>query len=508
MRAAPKIDPMNDTPTAAPPSLDPIAAISRLLSSGKTGEAIDASLALLGAHADVADALHTLALGYGRTGELQDALALLKVVVRLQPNNDIACANLGRLLNQLGRHADAATVCGAALRLNPANGAAWANMGVAHYRRQQFVEALPLFQRALALAPDHQSSYGNLANTLFALDQVGQAQAVYEDGLARFPDDAELSYCYATCLLTQGHYREGWRWYESRYRYRREAGTALATSGLGPDALAGKSVLLRAEQGLGDVIQMSRYIPQVAAHAAHVTVEAPAPLVELLRSNFGSMATIIVQQAGASLPAADLSCSLMSLPLLLQTELETIPTPGRYLEADGQRRAAWAAVLPASTQPRVGFVWKGNENNPFWGDRRSIPLDAIATLIRSAGMTPVVLQHEMNEREHQVLHDVARIGPRCRDLADTAAVIEQLDLVLTIDTSVAHLAGALGKPVWVMLPSVPDWRWMRARSDCPWYASMRLFRQARSGQWDGVLAQVQAELAAWLDARRAPLGAN
>jgi hypothetical protein len=261
----------------------------------------------------------------------------------------------------------------------------------------------------------------------------------------------------------------------------------------GVEPLAGQRILLHAEQGLGDTLQFARYAPLVAARGARVVLEVPAPLAGLLRPLDGVSAVIA---RGNPLPVVDCHCPLGSLPLALGTTLATIPASIPYLHADAVDVAAWQAQ-PGDRRPRVGLVWAGNRRHRN-DRRRSLPLAALAPLARGPWQL-VSLQKDLTLDDAQRLAGWQAIdaGPRLGDFAATAAALTALDLVVTVDTAVAHLAGALGRPAWVLLPHAPDWRWLLGRADSPWYPTLRLFRQPRPGDWARVVRQVADALVAF-----------
>lgn len=489
--------PMNPNQNEHDNTGNPLLPIQNLLSAGDADGAASASLAILGSYEHAADALHTLALAYQRQGNLADALPLLKTAIRLQPDNDTACSNLGKLLNDLKRYDDADIMCRAALRINPKSFSAHTNLASALCLRNRYREGLDHFRLAKALNPHHPLAHRNVGLTLFALNQVEEARRAFETGLALFPDDPEIRFSYGHFLLGQGELRQGLPLYEGRWGRptirQPDPGTG-AIRWLGECALEGKSILLRAEQGLGDTIQASRFIPAIAAAAQKVYVEVQRPLLALMHNSFGEIAEVVAQ--GSELPPTDLYCPFMSLPLAMGVDIESIPSPDHYLRVDAGRRDKWASELPARGRPRVGFVWKANPANRESGANRTIPIESFLALFRASAIEPICLQKDLDPAERIAIGTVTCLGPQFEDFADTAAAIEQLDLVVTVDTAVAHLAGALGKPVWIMIPAVSDWRWLRDRRDSPWYHSARLFRQSVFGNWDSVIAAVQGELTA------------
>jgi hypothetical protein len=270
---------------------------------------------------------------------------------------------------------------------------------------------------------------------------------------------------------------------------------------LGTDAIGGKTILLHGEQGLGDAIQFSRYAPLVAASGARVIVEVDESLRELVSSLAGVSQCVA---KGNVLPTFDLHCSLLSLPLAFGTRLETIPATTSYLHAPASGVANWGVRLGPKKRPRIGLVWSGSPQN-LNDSNRSIGLPALLPLLDLAA-TFVSLQRDVRAGDAPLLQERSEIlpcGGALRSFSDTAALISNLDLVITVDTAVAHLVGALGRPVWILLPFIPDWRWLRDRNDSPWYPTARLFRQTAARDWSGVVDRIHAALGDWLENRPA-----
>jgi hypothetical protein len=260
---------------------------------------------------------------------------------------------------------------------------------------------------------------------------------------------------------------------------------------LGGDDIAGKTILLHSEQGFGDSIQFCRYLPLVAARGAHVVLEVEQPLCGLMRSLAGS-AEIIAK--GDPLPDVDIRCPLPSLPLAFKTQLATVPAEVPYLSVSQDVMASWRASLGNERSLRIGLCWAGNPKHVRDRDR-SMELRLLLPLL-DVGATFVSLQRELRAGEAELLaqNGILDFGARLRDFTDTAALVSQLDLVVSADTSVAHLAGALGMPVWIMLTYAPDWRWLLDRDDNPWYPSARLFRQSEGREWTGVITRLREAL--------------
>ncbi|HMK49340.1 MAG TPA: glycosyltransferase family 9 protein, partial [Thermodesulfovibrionales bacterium] len=296
----------------------------------------------------------------------------------------------------------------------------------------------------------------------------------------------------ALLQLRSGDFENGWKGYEWRWQLKDELATARFFSQPRWDGsdISGKTVLLHSEQGFGDTIQFARYAPLVADLGATVIIECQRELVSLLRSVKG-VHTVIARDDEA--PPFDIHCPLLSLPSVFGTKLETIPGKVPYISADQAAIQLWRdKIISAPAAPRIGLAWSGNPKKPT--DRfRSCPLDAFIPLSGVGDITFFSLQKGAAARQAGTLSEDLKIldyTDKINDFSDTAALVQNLDLVITVDTAVAHLAGALGKPVWILLPFVSDWRWMRDREDSPWYPTMRLFRQRSSGDWESVMSRV------------------
>ena len=462
-------------------------------------------------------------------GRYEDAVTDCDRALALRPGYAAAWTNRGMALHELARYAEAVECYehalvqdpdlalahfnrgGALLELKDANRAlasfdraialqddfvdAYNGRGGALVKLGRFEDALADCDRALELRPDFASAWTNRGMILHELADFSSAAAAHERALTVVPDHAAARLNLALWRLLDGDYAGGWPGYEWRWqieptaRQRRQLAQPLW---LGDEAVEGKRILLHAEQGLGDTLQFCRYAAVVAARGAIVTLEVQPSLLPLLQGLAGVTHLIA---AGTPAGEIDCHCPLLSLPLACRTELATVPAHVPYLRSDPQRAVQWRARLGASTRPRVGLVWSGNAAHGR--DRqRSVPITDLLPILR-ADIDWVSLHKEMRPQDVTVLTQRADIRNYAADLVDfaeTAALIQQLDLVITVDTSVAHLAGALGKPVWVLLSHVPDWRWLRERSDSPWYPSARLFRQPVPGDWASVITQLQTEL--------------
>ena len=484
-----------------------------------------------------ADALHLLGVVAHQGGRHAAAVDLMRQAIAIQPRFAAFHCNLGNALSELGRHAEAIEAFQAAVRLQPDNAEAYTNLshvlnrmgwfdkalaaadragrfGVglpeSHYNRGialtglgQPGQAAEAYAAALNLRPDYAEAHSNLGVALFDLGRIDEALEAYDAALRLKPDLADAHRNKAYSLLLRGDWAAGLAEYEWRWRAEAEHGPPrefAAPQWAGED-IAGRTLLLHAEQGLGDTLQFCRYARLAAGRGARVVLEVPRPLVRLLTGLEG------VEQLAAEgdpLPAYDVHCPLMSLPGVFQTAPETIPASVPYLGAEEGRRAFWRERL-GDGGFKVGVVWQGNPAaSP--DRRRSAPLAAFAPLAALPGVRLISLQkgHGLDQLDRlpagmavETLGEDLDAGPDA--FVDTAAIMMELDLVVTVCTSTAHLAGALGRPVWIALHTVPHWVWTLTGETTPWYPSARLFRQTERGDWDGVFRRMGGALGEQLD---------
>jgi tetratricopeptide (TPR) repeat protein len=430
-----------------------------------------------------------------------EALAWFERLLAVNPTHADALDGRGAALDQLGRSEEAVAAFDKALALQPDSGSAWSNRGQALMNLQRPEAALACFDRALAVRPGLPVALHNRAIVLAEMSRIGEAISSYEAAIAVRPDYAEARFGRSLCLLLQGDYRDGWRAFESRWETSQLRGarrTFAQPLWLGDEDVRGKTVLLHAEQGLGDTVQFCRFARLVAARGADVVLDVQPELRALVRSLGPSIAVM----TSAEEPAFDLHCPLMSLPLALGVTLGSLAGEARYLAAPAEKIEAWRARLGPPTRPRIGLVWAGNPRKQVLHlsriDRqRSVAFDQLAPLL-AQGYAFYSLQKgdgataELGASPHRAR--VIDLTPAISDFADTAALIENLDLVITVDTAVAHVAGALGKPVWLMNRFNTCWRWSTDRDDSPWYPTMHIFRQPAPGDWQTVIARIAAAL--------------
>ena len=475
---------------------------------------------------DRADALYHIGFCLAALKQSDQAIALFQQSLKINPRQQSVHNSLGIALLDRYRSEEALTHFDAALKINPDFLSALANRGIALTNLRRLDEALAAFDRALAKSPEAAEILNNKANALKASGRCDEALACYDRAIALKPDyvdafnnrgdcldmmlraDEALASFQAALALNPDYSAAHWNiavnrlrvgdfktgWIEGEWRWKcealhlgdREFGRPLW---LGQQPIEGKTLLLHSDQGLGDALHFCRYAPLVAARGARVILEINPPLRELV-SNLAGVSQVIGK--GETLPDFDYHCSLGSLPLAFDTTLETIPCDIPYLAAPGAP-GDWPAKLGPKKRPCIGLVWSGNPDHAN-DHNRSIALELLTPLLDTDAQF-VSLQKDLRPGDDKILRrrsDVFDAGPDLKSFSDTARLLSELDLVISVDTSVAHLAGSLGRPVWVLLPYVPDWRWLLDRDDSPWYPTMRLFRQSATAEWPSVIARVKA----------------
>jgi tetratricopeptide (TPR) repeat protein len=421
-----------------------------------------------------------------RAGDYAAAMRACQQAIEAAPAFAPGHVALGTLLSLQRAYDAAEPAFRRALELAPGYLDAEINLGSCLFYLGRPEEALGPLRRALALAPEHPWALKNLAATQRALGRYDEALAGYRRATAAAPQFADAHRDEALLLLLLGRFEEGWRKYEWRRRASTRGVRPLDGEYWDGGPLAGRTILLVAEQGAGDTLQMLRYVPRIAAQAASVKLMLPRGL---LRLEGDALAAASLHAQDAAPPPFDCWAQLMSLPGLLGTTADSIPAPIPYLRAPAPARRELAGKGRA-----VGLVWAGNPEHEN-DHNRSIPFARLKPLLALDGISRFSLQVGPRSADLAGVAGITDLAPSLQDFGDTAAAIDALDLVITVDTSVAHLAGAMGKPVWLLLPYVPDWRWLLDRADTPWYPTMRLFRQVRRGDWDEVIGRVAEELA-------------
>ena len=480
--------------------------------------------------ADYAEAHYNAGLTLQMLTRLDEALTRYDRALAVRPDYPEALAKRGDVLKDLTRFDAALESYDRALALRPDDPDTINQRGIALLELKRFDEALASFDRAIAARPDYAEAHNNRGNALKALKCFEEARASYEralairplypaarnnrgitfietrrfdDALAEFgralalrPGFSDALFNAAMCHLLTGDFARGWEAYECRWASTESIGVdrGFAQPQWRGEEIAGKTILLHPEQGLGDTLQFCRYAPLVAARGARVILEVQKPLRAIAASLAGP-AQIVT--SGETLPPFDWHCPLLSLPLAFATRLETLPASVPYLHPAAAAVALWAEKLRPLRRPRVGLAWSGRaqHKNDYL---RSTSLKTLASIF-DAGATFVVAQKDIRPEDAAIIAargDILDFGDALNDFTDTAAMMANLDLVIAVDTSVAHLAGALGRPLWVLLPHTPDWRWLVDRDDSPWYPSARLFRQDATRDWTTVVARARDALAA------------
>ena len=478
----------------------------------------------------ITDTLIDLGRGAFQRGDVAEAETLFRRAHAAGRNDVEVLHFLGYLARVRNDLADAGNFYAAAMARSPTDAELHNNLADVRRAQQRDAEAIALYRRAIALAPDKAEIHANLGSLLIALRRPDEAlphlrqalalnpdlgSAVRNDltlamsALGRYPEvveqyraeieahpaNAEARYLEALALLATGDFERGWRRHEARWYAalgRAKRRQFDAPWWLGEDDLVGRTLLLHAEQGYGDTIQFIRYLPRVAAMGGRVLLEVQPPLKPLLVDFPGTTGVFAREEP---LPPFDLHCSVMSLPRAFRTMLDTIPADVPYLTIPPDRLRRWQQRLGEGTgRRRIAFAWAGSQGGPW---NRDIPLPALLPLLQRPDCEWHVAQVDITADDRTLLRDAPNVvdhSTALRDFADTAALVAAMDLVISADTALAHLAGALARPVWTLLPLGADYRWLMGRADSPWYPTMRLFRQPRLKDWPAVAAAVGAAL--------------
>ncbi|WP_019503036.1 tetratricopeptide repeat protein [Pseudanabaena sp. PCC 6802] len=438
--------------------------------------------------------LHMLGVLALQAGQLETGISWIKKAVAVDPTNAEAHSNLGNALSELERHDEAISHYERAIALNPDFADAYYNLGLANAARGDIDKAIACYQQTIAISPTYAQAHNNLGTLLQKQGQFEQAKDCYQQAIAINPNHAEAKYNFSMLLLLLGDLRQGfleyeWRWRSPTFLSDNPAPSCSQPLWDGTD-LDRRTLLISCEQGFGDAIQFSRYFSLIKRKAEKVMFVCPPPLEKLFRQFDG----VKLVPPHAPLPDFDTHISLLSLPRICDTALATIPARIPYLSAPSPEEIASLLKIDDRTNTfRVGIVWASKASHPTAGDR-TCPLNILKSLLDISNVNFYCLQKEIDNSDRHLLGQyqgkLTILSDRLQDFADTAAIIAQLDLVISVDTAVAHLAGAMGKPTWVLLPFSPDWRWMLEREDSPWYPTMRLFRQERIGDWTDAIERV------------------
>src|SRR5579871_331905 len=477
-----------------------------LIEAGRSSEALlclEHTLRLNPQHGDAAyqagHILHALE-------RFEEALVYLDRSAELRPDHALTLHMRALILKELNRLEEALANNQRAIELDPANADACNNMGAILGALGRFDEALCWYDRSLAIQPDVVRTLMNKGGALVELRRLNEAMNAYDRAIAVDPGYAEAVWNRALLHLLRGHFEAGWREREVRWKIPSLAHgypTSWGPMWLGEQSVAGKTVVVRQDEGLGDAIQFARYVPMLASRGARVILVVDEPLCPLL-SQLKGVSQCLPRSPSTVVPPFDFHIAIDSLPLAFGTRLDSIPASKSYLPSpDAHRLQAWENRLGPHERLRVGLVWSGNPKHS--NDRnRSMPLQMMSPLLDLDAMF-VSLQKDVKPQDADFLRERTDIVDHSADLTDfaeTAALVSCLDLVITVDTSIAHLAAALGRPTWILLPRNPDFRWMLDRDDSPWYPTVRLFRQSRTRDYASVIERVRPELAALVENRK------
>jgi len=463
-----------------------------LHAAGRLDEAVAAYRRTLELRPEFAPVHNDMGVALAAQGRYDQAVAAFQTALSQRPQYPEALNNLEQALAQQGKLAEAIAVNRQIVAMQPDSAEAHHRLAVKLARAGGLEESVMAAEKAVSLRPDFAEGHSTLGTSLQKLGRFEQAMAAHQRALALKPDLPEAHLNLSLIYLVQGELQRGWQEYEWRWHIVKPYLPQPLFSQLLWDGgdLAGRRILLHPEAGYGDTIQFVRYAPLVTRHGGKVTLGCVAEMQRLLQTLDGVEELAVI---GPSRLGFDVHCPLVSLPRLLKTTLHNIPADVPYLRADAAQSRLWRAKLPAGKAPlKVGLAWAGR---PEYDDdrRRSISLSRLAPLGQVEGVWFCSLQKGPASQQARSLpagFEVRDWSADLNDFADTAALIDNLDLIITVDTAVAHLAGALAKPTWVLLPKVPDWRWMLNRDDSPWYPTMRLFRQSDGGDWETPIGKI------------------
>jgi tetratricopeptide (TPR) repeat protein len=450
-------------------------------------QAIAINPRMAGAHSNLGNAFHGI-------GDLDGAVASYRKALELEPSSVMFLNNLAVALREKRQFAESMECCRAALRIQPDDPQSHNNLGSALACMGELDQAEAEYGKVLRLQPDRLATWTDLGHVAYFKGELDRAVEIYRRVLQRKPDDAQAHWSLALILLSRGQYEEGWQHYEWRWRVkelRMRCRTEIPPWDGGE--LRGKTILLHNEQGFGDTIQFVRYVPLVGARGGKIVLACQRELFSLLE-NLPHIQRCVPNDDPAAAAGCDVCAPLLGLPALLGTRADTIPADAPYLSASAARVDHWRGRLAGEKRRKIGIAWAGRPTHA--NDRnRSMRPDNLAALAEVRNVAWINLQKPDAARESATAPlELIDWTAELTDFADTAGLIANLDLVICVDTAVAHLAGAMGKPVWVLLPFVADWRWMLNRQDSPWYPTLRLFRQERIADWRAPLARIAEAL--------------
>ena len=447
---------------------------------------------------DFAEAYNNMGNAFKDMGQNEEAIVYYQKALVIKPDFFQGHYNLGTALQIVGKLEEATNHYQNAISIKPDYAEAHNNLGVALHEIGQHEQAINHYQNAISIKPDYAEAHNNIGITLQEIGRHEEATTHYQEAISLNPDYAEAHFNLSCLYLLLGDFKNGWEEYEWRLKLKNniEHTRSFAQPKWSGLPLNGKSILLHAEQGLGDTIQFIRYVPLVAEAGGKVIVECDSKLSHLF-SNYGDITRFVGRSD--DLPEFDFHASLLSLPSIFKTTLDTIPSATNYIHINDDLVKSWGGKLSTLKNNKVGICWQGSVDNRK-DQSRSIPLKCFSNLFDIPEISFISLQkgygqEQIKEGEYtDTIADFSSEMDTHEKFIDTSAIIESLNLVIGVDTATIHLAGAMGKPVWVLLPYSPDWRWMLNTKNTPWYPTMRLFRQQEPGNWETVIDEVRIEL--------------
>jgi tetratricopeptide (TPR) repeat protein len=463
-----------------------------LRDKGRNADAIACLKHAAALEAESFPAWFNLGNAYFAEGKFADAAAALRQALALKPDQPGAHNNLGQALHKLGRVEEAVAEYRRALELRPNDPGALFNLIMTLKNNFRLDEAADCCRRLIAASPRSAEAHNNLGAVIQAQGRIDEALACYRRAIALKTDYPDAQVNESILLLMCGDFEPGWKKYEWRWKLKGYEPRGYRQPEWQGEEIRGKTIVLHSEQGFGDTIHFARYAPMVVRRGAKVVVEVPSPLKNLIAS---LKAPLRVLAKGETLPHFDLYCPLGTLPRVFGTRIDTIPAQVPYLYADPAIVARWKTALGTDPGFKVGIAWAGNAQHTN-DHNRSIKFERLRPLIETPGVRWFSLQVGPHAADLAALAPgrVTDLAPKLTDFNETAGALANLDLLISADTSVIHLAGAMGRPVWAMIPFIPDWRWQFARRDSPWYPSMRLFRQPAVDDWETVVARIRLDL--------------
>jgi len=445
------------------------------------------------------DVLRLMGVLEAQRNDYDKALALFRRAFKNAPKNALIASNIGNVYLEQKYFKKALDFYEQAISLDRNYAEAYINKGNALQELNRYSEAIASYDQAVQLDPMDVKAYVNRGNAFLESGQLSAALQSYDDAIRLQPDHYLAYWHKSLALLLNGNLDDGFPLYESRWGNGAEFEFSGVRRGftqtlwLGAESIEGKTILIYCEQGLGDALHFARYVELVAQLGAKVILEVPKSLVEIF-SSLNGVSQIIIK--GDQLPEFDFYCPLMSLPLAFKTNLHSIPSKIAYLNADPKKIENWQEKLGPKKKPRIGIAWSSASG--FKNDaKRSLQLSKFLKALPDEGYEYICLQKEIKDCDKETLashKNIQFFGNDLNSFADTAALIECVDLVVSTCTSIPHLSASLGKETWILLSYIPDWRWLLDREDSPWYPSVKLFRQDQLNDWDGVLARVRVGL--------------